>query len=424
MAPRLVTRPSQNGMNPVSPLPPAKVTYAPRLARAEARGLSLRRLDWAAVRARRLRRHHLLGRAPASALVEAVRASCAIHAQVQTAAELAIAMRVDGIRRADVGEGLWQQRRLLRMATIRGTIHIQPAEDAPVWSTASWAGHAAAAEERRLAYLGLTREQMDSLVAGIAEALDGQQLTLKELGDALAESLGDWVRGGDSNAFGGSWPYWRSAVYRAAWAGLVCFGPDRGREVTYVRPDRWLGSWPRVDRDAALAQTLRWFALAFGPVTRQDFARWLASVPATARHAFQLLGDELEEVELEGERRFVLAGDHAEGDDDPTSVRLLPHFDQYLLGSHPRRLLFEAWTARGLAVGGGGNVPVLAVDGLAAGLWRRLSRGRRAEIVVQSFAPLGAAQLRELRAEVGRIERFTGIETVLTMGEVEHRPHM
>jgi hypothetical protein len=231
---------------------------------------------------------------------------------------------------------------------------------------------------------------------------------------------------GDTSAFGGSWPHYRAAVNRAAWAGLVAFGPDRGREVTYVRPDRWLAAWPVVDPDDAFVQALRWYLHAFGPATRADFARWIAATPAAARRAFELAGDELEEVDLEGERRFQLAGDGEEEPDalDVASVRLLPHFDQYLLGSHPRTRLFEAWIAHGLKVGGGGNVPALVVDGLVAGLWKRVPRGKRAEVTVQSFARLGRGQLRELATEVERVQRFTGVETTWAMGEVEPRPHL
>ena len=386
--------------------------------------MSVRTLTWREVRARRLRRHHLVGRAGPDQIVAAAQASCGIHAQLQGAAELALALRVDGITRDGIRAELWEHRRLVRMTSIRGTIHLLPAADAPVWQAAARAGADPRSEERRLAFIGVDAGQMAAMVAGIGEALDGRQLTLRELGVELARSVGDWVLEGQTSAFGGAWPHYRAAVARAAWAGLVCFGPDRGREVTYVRPDRWLGAWPSVEPEAALAQALRWYLHAFGPAAHEDFARWLAMMPGVARRTFQDLAGELEEVVLEGERRFDLAEAADEPGGDPACVRLLPHFDQYLLGSHPRRLLFQAWIARGLEVGGGGNVPALVVDGDVAGLWRRVQRGKRAEVTVESFTPLGRAQLRELAAEVERMERFTGVETTWGLGVVEARPHL
>jgi len=85
-------------------------------------------LTWEQVRARRLACSHLLERAPANRLVEVVRAVCGIHAQVMGSAELQLAARVDGITQADVREALWVHRSLVKAWTIRGTLHVHPAD--------------------------------------------------------------------------------------------------------------------------------------------------------------------------------------------------------------------------------------------------------------------------------------------------------
>jgi hypothetical protein len=265
---------------------------------------------------------------------------------------------------------------------------------------------------------------MEAMVAAIGAVLQGRRLTLRELGAEVARLAGDWVLEGAHSAFGGAWPHWRSAIPAAAAAGLICFGPEQGREVTFVRLDDWLPAWPAVEPEQALDQTLRWYLHAFGPAQPQDFARWLAITTAAARRPFQRLQPDLEEVDLEGDRRWDLAGAAGEPRADPASVRLLPHFDQYLLGSHPRRLLFAAFLERGLPVGGGGNVPALLVDGEVSGLWRRQAGAKRAQVVVESFRTLGRSQRRELEAEVERIQRFTGLDTTLVWGRVEARPHL
>ena len=41
-------------------------------------------------------------------------------------------------------------------------------------------------------------------------------------------------------AFDGMWPRWRQALGTAAKRGALCFGPNRGRKVTYTSPRRWL----------------------------------------------------------------------------------------------------------------------------------------------------------------------------------------
>ena len=62
--------------------------------------------SWAAVRARRLDRHALLAPAQNVALAEIVQVMCGAHAQVMSAAELSIGLRVAGITRSDVRAAL------------------------------------------------------------------------------------------------------------------------------------------------------------------------------------------------------------------------------------------------------------------------------------------------------------------------------
>jgi hypothetical protein len=52
------------------------------------------------------------------------------------AAELSIAARVDGAVRADVQAELWERRRLVKNWTLRGTIHLHPADELPLWMAA------------------------------------------------------------------------------------------------------------------------------------------------------------------------------------------------------------------------------------------------------------------------------------------------
>ena len=190
------------------------------------------------MRARRLGRHHLLTRAAAGDLVAVTHGSCGIHAQLQPAAELALAIRVDGIRRDDVRDAIWERRSLVRMSSLRGTIHLLPAADAPVWLAARRAGHDQRAEARRVAALGLDEARMAAMVAAIGDALDGRRLTLRELAPEVARRAGDWVLEGAHSAFGGAWPHWRAALGPPSMAiapgithvqirtlGLFCNGP-------------------------------------------------------------------------------------------------------------------------------------------------------------------------------------------------------
>ena len=73
------------------------------------------------------------------------------------------------------------------------------------------------------------------------------------------------------------------------------------------------------------------------PSTSRDGS---ASRRARRREAFETLGDELEAVEVDGERAWVAAGDTAVPSRPAEGVRLLPYFDAYVVAGQPRARLF------------------------------------------------------------------------------------
>ncbi|WP_418605672.1 DNA glycosylase AlkZ-like family protein [Georgenia sp. SUBG003] len=237
-------------------------------------------------------------------------------------------------------------------------------------------------------------------------------------------------------AFGGWWPRWRQALGTAAHRGLVVFGPDRGRRATYTHPGR--SGLRSPDRDTALRFVVRSYLHAYGPASDEHLARWLGAPTAWCAQLLATLRDDLERVTLEGfGLLWQLAGEEppartgggalACSDDTAASlpgVRLLPYFDAYVVGSHPRDLLFPGRAAdRALSRGQAGNYPVLLVDGVVAGVWHLHRSGRRLEVTVEPLRPLGTARTRELEAEVDRVGRILEGTPELAVGRVTVGPH-
>jgi DNA glycosylase AlkZ-like len=384
----------------------------------------MRSCTWARVWGRRLVRHALLASRPRDDLVEVVGAVGGIHAQMMSAAELSIGVRVADVTREDVRAELWQRRGLVKTYGLRGTVHLFPADEAPLWAAALRA-HPGAGEARRLAQRGLDPARLEAIVAAIGAALDGRRLTREELGEEVARRAGPWALDTVSPAFGGYSPRWQNALGAAANAGLLCFGPDQGNKVTFVRADQWLDSWNKLDELEALQQVFRRYLSAYGPATHRDFAQWFGIRPRDAADLPHQLADELEEVEVEGWRAWLLAGEleesWPEADDE---ARLLPHFDCYAIGSHPRERLVPAeWRARGLAQGSIGHLPLVVIGGIVAGVWSLRRRGQRVEIQVETSHALTARQQRDLEAAAARIGETTQAEATLILGPVDARPH-
>jgi Winged helix DNA-binding domain len=86
------------------------------------------------------------------------------------------------------------------------------------------------------------------------------------------------------------------------------------------------------------------------------------------RRAGELAG-ELERAELDGEPCWTTAGDTTTPRQPHRGIRLLPHFDAFVVAGQPRQRLYPGAAAtRGLTPAGqAGNYPVLLVDGVVGG---------------------------------------------------------
>ncbi|MEV1172582.1 winged helix DNA-binding domain-containing protein [Nonomuraea sp. NPDC049784] len=372
------------------------------------------KLSWPQVSARRLQRAGLAAGMERTSPDAVVAAMCGAHAQVMSAAEASIGLRLAGVNRAHVRAALWEERSLVKTHGPRGTVHLLPARDLPMWVSAMSSlppAHSAAP-----AYMRMTAEQTDQVVAAIREVLAGAEMTIDELSEAVVTATGPWAGDLVMPAFQTMWPRWRQAMALAAHRGAFVFGPTRGRKVTYTAAP------PAPPVADGLAGLVRAFLTAYGPATPEQFARWAGGPVRWAGEAFD--GVELEEVLFEGERAWVLAGDTAVPDDPPRGVRLLPYFDAYVVAGRPREFLYPgAAAARALTGGQAGNFPVLLVDGDVGGVWHQRRSGNKIDVTVEPLRDLTAAQLRELDEQVERMGEVMEGRPRLTIGSVTVGPH-
>jgi hypothetical protein len=400
-------------------------------------------LSWEGVTARRMARHALAE--PSAELDPAGVAGllCGAHAQVLSAAEFSIGRRIAGATRADVRRALWEDRTLVKTFGPRGTVHLLPAIDLPMWTgalsalppsvpmhpegvrfTEGQAAEVIAAIGDALADARLPAEELP------AEGLPVEGLTVDELTEAVAERAGPWAVERTMDAFQEKWPRWRQLTSTAAHRGVLCFGPGRGRKVTYSHPRRWLPGFGPADGDTALRALVLRYLHAYGPATPQHFARWLAIPPRYAVQLFgHLAGDsegaDLERVELDGELAWVVAGDTGTPSGPHRGIRLLPYFDPYVVAGQPRTRLYPGpAAARALSPSGqAGNYPVLLVDGVVGGVWHQRRSGRNLALTVEPLAGLTASQRRQLDDEVALVGTVMEAAVTLTVGPVTVGPH-
>ncbi|MFF4653315.1 winged helix DNA-binding domain-containing protein [Streptomyces sp. NPDC001380] len=352
--------------------------------------------DHESVRRLRARAQALAGNVREASPAAVVRRVFAIQAQDAVAADLGIRVRGRDITAAGIRAAYEDERSIVRGWFMRGTLQTVPSPDAR-WVLRLLAPRILAATNRRYRQLGLDeglRERADRL-ARRALATHGP-LTRAELTEHLA-AVGVQP---DGQA-----PF--HLIRHAALTGVLCHGPRRGHEATYVLLDDWLppgAEDARREEDTAVAELARRYVRAHAPVAVDDFATWSGLPVTLARKAWRTLAHT---GSITGYGALsVPTGRTEEPLDSPGTldVRMLPAYDNYLVGYRGRELSVPA-AHRGRVWPGGGLIrPTVVADGLAVGTWSRRDAGRA--VRVDAFEPL-SPQVRSLvDAEVSAVTRF------------------
>ena len=363
-------------------------------------------LNWKQVSAWRMARHHLLERAERGRLLEVVTQIGGLHAQVMSAAELALWARVHDVSPADAQEALWRERSLVKTWAMRGTLHLLTASELPTYAAAL--SQSVAEFYRKpywLKYFGLTLAELEAVTEGVRATLHGEGMTRAQLADKLAK------RARNPKLRGLLGLGWGMLLKPAAHCGYLCFGPNQGQKVTFVQPEKWLGSWRKVDPEQAQREITRRYLTAYGPATVEDFTRWWGVTTALSKQLLHSLGDEIAEVDVEGRRAWALTSTVKQMSalKPARAVRLLPLFDPYTVAVSPHsEHLSPAAERKRIYRAQGWISPVVLVDGRMEGVWSHEQKRGRVMLTVEMFAPPSATVKRGIKAEAERLGTFLG----------------
>ncbi len=376
-------------------------------------------VTWSQVTAFRLGRHHLAERAPVKDLLAVVHEMAGAQAQLFPAAQISLWSRVRDLQIAHIDEAL-SQRRLVKASCMRRTLFLVPAAHLAVLARG-----AARRAEKEITWArkkGVPARTIEAAIEATLSVLD-QPLTRPEIADRVSRAL----KVSRQHVHGGGWAS-RSKVaavpighliypvvdlvHLAAARGVICYGPARENEPTFVRADAWLPRWRDLPGERADSLLLQCYLHAYGPATAVDFAMWSGFTLTEAREVWTREAANLAPVNIAGEEAAVWQTDLAELTQahlEHPLVRLLPYFDSYLLGHKARTHLVPAQRHTQVYRAQGWIAPTVLVDGHVAGVWAHTRLGDRLNINVTTFEALSRRTLANLRAEAADLGHFLGI---------------
>ncbi len=336
----------------------------------------------------------------------------AVQAQDYTASLWAVGLRCkEGTTVADIERAV-NERKIARTWLMRGTIHFAAAKDIH-WMMKLFAPRLLSTSRMRDRHLGLSDNVVERTKKLFYNALKKEKkLTRKEMYKVLE-------KGGvpSKNNLG------YHMLYRAAWDGLICFGPYSGKEQTFVLMDDYIEEGNVLSAEQAKAELAKRYFTSHGPATIRDYGWWSGLTVKDAKIGIEMAGSSLREETIDGKTYYM--SKKISKPDNWQSVRLLPAFDEYLVSYADREAMLGnpkmQHALNGTLKAGkvsiihsnGIFVPVIIVDGEVVGAWSRKIVKGKMTITLKQYVKLDKDGIKEAKEEVERYGSFFGLETVV-----------
>lgn len=334
-----------------------------------------------------LERQMLLRRARGVSALEAIERLAGMQAQAPYAPYVGLWTRLEGFEPADLVSVL-EERRAVRIALMRSTIHLASARDCLAWRPL-----VQTAVERNLAGAyarSLQGVDPAELIAAGRELVEAEPRTFAELGELLSER---WP-GRDPHAL---------AMAVRGWVALVQVPPrgiwGKGGRALHTSAELWLGA-PLAPADTAPDEMVLRYLAAFGPASVRD-VQWWSGITRLSE-VVERLSPRLSRFRDESGRELFDVPDGPRPDPDtPAPPRFVPEYDNLLL-SHADRARVIAEEHRDPLFTKGG----LLVDGFARGAWRVTRARGIATLEIEPFERIGKRDLRAASEEGERLLEF------------------
>lgn len=364
-------------------------------------------------------KHHLLHKAKTSDIEKVVSEVCGLHAQAVLTPYISLWNRVEGFESSMLDEALYKAKKLAKIWCMRGTLHVIPSDDLPIYNKAlkkMWFEHHGHLKDRPE---WLSIEEIENVVyLKILEALSEKPLKRKELMAKVCSLLRD-----ECKPYERLFSAWGGILKETCYEGLTIHAQPCGTEACFARLDKWLPNLnlDALDENQAKEKILLKYLNGYDPASVQDFAYWSGLMVSDARKTLENVASELEEVKIEDVKGqfWMQKKDYKtlmEMDlDEKTPVHLLPKFDSFVLGHKDRiriiQIEFMKQVYRPIV---GDVVATILVNDRIVGTWRYKKTKNNVTVSISPFQKLEKEDLNEIKSVAEDFGQFLGVtQTVI-----------
>ncbi len=326
----------------------------------------------------------------------------AMQAQDFPMAKWAVGVRLPGSTDATV-EAAIARADILHLHLLRPTWHFVAAQDV-YWMLDLTARYVIAGESARERQLELTREVFSLSHATIERALAGGQPRTR---DELTTGLQQAGLRTDENRLS-------HLLMRAELEQIICSGPTRGGKITYALLSERVPIPRRLSREAALAELARRYFTSRCPATQQDFSWWSGLPAGEVKLALELVKQDFSAEVINGVT-YWLPPDMDRVSATRVNAILLPTYDELLISYTNRSATFPSGIEQHMKEISNRGIfwPILLVDGLVVGVWKRTLKRDSVIVEISPFRELAKAETHNLQQAAERYAGFVGKKLTL-----------
>lgn len=322
----------------------------------------------------------------------------AMQAQDYAAGKWAIGARMNGITDADVEKAI-EHKEIIRSWPMRGTLHFVSPDDIR-WMQALTTPYMLRGVAKRWQNLGLDENTVERAKEVFAKALKGGKvLTRKEMLEVLEKA-------GISTASQRGY----HILWYASQTALLCFGPVKDKEQTFVLLDEWVPEKRTLTREESLGEFTKRYFTSHGPATLQDFMWWTGLPARDLTIGIDITKSALHTEAIEG-KTYYMGKQMPDVKDISKTAFLLPPFEEYLLGYKDRSAVLDKEHAQKIVPGLNGMFkPIIVIGGGVEGIWQRTIKKDSVSITLHPFEKFTPTQHKALAAAATRYSKFLGVQ--------------
>jgi hypothetical protein len=328
----------------------------------------------------------------------------AMQAQDFSMAKWAVGLRVPGSTEASVEEA-YNRGEILRTHLMRPTWHFVSPEDI------SWMLELTAPQIKKILKTNDKRFEFNETVYStcitmLEKVLSNMQCMTRE--ELVQEFENIHIRT-DENRLS-------HILIVAELAGVVCSGPMRGNKLTYMLLADRVPKIKSFTREEALATLATRYFKSHGSATVRDFVWWSGLTITDARKAMESIKSSLISETIDSETYWMAPGS-SHRVFDPQQIRLLPAFDEILIGYANRSAALASVHNKKIISVNGIFRPIIVENGQVKGLWKRNTLKDRVLIEASLFQPFPEEIKRNIEEEAKRVGEFLNKRVEIIISE-------